>query len=92
MWALRKPLILESNKDMSYDWIVIGGGISGISTAEILTREGHSVLLLEKNDSLASETSKVFHEWLHTLLQSDIYVYLFGTTLKRLKYNKLLKS
>jgi Icc-related predicted phosphoesterase len=66
MWALRKPLILESNKDMSYDWIVIGGGISGISTAEILTREGHSVLLLEKNDSLASETSKVFHEWLHT--------------------------
>ena len=51
---------------MSYDWIVIGGGISGITTAEILTREGHSVLLLEKNDSLASETSKVFHEWLHT--------------------------
>jgi len=48
--------------------------------------------LLKKNDSLASETSKVFHEWLHTLLQSDIYVYLFGTTLKRLKYNKLLKS
>jgi len=51
---------------MAYDWIVIGGGISGITTAEILTRQGHSVLLLEKNDSLASETSKVFHEWLHT--------------------------
>ena len=39
---------------MLYDWIVIGGGISGITTAEILTREGHSVLLLEKNNSLAS--------------------------------------
>lgn len=51
---------------MSSDWIVIGGGISGITTAEILTRQGHSVLLLEKNESLASETSKVFHEWLHT--------------------------
>jgi hypothetical protein len=49
-----------------YDWIIIGGGISGITSAEILTREGFSVLLLEKNDSLASETSKVFHEWLHT--------------------------
>jgi hypothetical protein len=54
------------NKDMLYDWIVVGGGVSGITTAEILTREGHSVLLLEKNDSFASETSKVFHEWLHT--------------------------
>ena len=49
-----------------FDWIVVGGGIAGITTAEILTREGHSVLLLEKNNQLASETSKVFHEWLHT--------------------------
>lgn len=49
-----------------YDWIIVGGGISGITTAEILTREGLSVLLLEKNNTLASETSKVFHEWLHT--------------------------
>ena len=49
-----------------YDWIIVGGGISGITTAEILTREGFSVLLLEKNNTLASETTKVFHEWLHT--------------------------
>ena len=49
-----------------YNWIVIGGGISGISIAEILSREGNSVLLIEKNKYLASETSKVFHEWLHT--------------------------
>lgn len=49
-----------------YDWIIIGGGIAGITSAEILTREGFSVLLLEKNDTLASETTKVFHEWLHT--------------------------
>ena len=34
--------------------------------SEILTRENKSVLLLEKNSLLASETSKVFHEWLHT--------------------------
>ena len=49
-----------------YDWIIVGGGISGITTAEILTREGFSVLLLEKNNTLASETTKVCHEWFHT--------------------------
>ena len=54
------------HQDQIYDWIVIGGGISGISVAEMLVREGKAVLLLEKNDKLASETSKVFHEWLHS--------------------------
>jgi choline dehydrogenase-like flavoprotein len=52
--------------DNEYDWIVVGGGISGITTAEILCRGGKSVLLLEKNKELSSETSKVFHEWLHS--------------------------
>ena len=49
-----------------YDWIVVGGGISGITIAEILCRDGKSVLLLEKNKQLSSETSKVFHEWMHS--------------------------
>ena len=49
-----------------YEWAVVGSGIAGIATAEILTREGHSVILIEKNDSLASETTREFHEWLHT--------------------------
>jgi hypothetical protein len=53
-------------KNNKYDWIVVGGGISGITIAEILCRGGKSVLLLEKNEKLASETSKVFHEWLHS--------------------------
>jgi len=53
-------------KDSIYDWIVVGGGVAGISVAEILCREGKSVLLLEKNDLLASETSKEFHEWMHS--------------------------
>jgi len=52
--------------DKKYDWIVVGAGISGIAVAEILCREGKSVLILEKNDQFASETSKVFHEWLHS--------------------------
>jgi len=51
---------------IKYDWIVIGGGISGIAIAEMLCRGSKSVLLLEKNSQLSSETSKVFHEWLHS--------------------------
>ena len=49
-----------------YDWAVIGSGIAGISIAEILSREGHNVILIEKNSTLASETTREFHEWLHT--------------------------
>ena len=31
----------------TYDWLIVGGGIAGISLSEILTREGHSVALIE---------------------------------------------
>jgi glycine/D-amino acid oxidase-like deaminating enzyme len=47
---------------MQYEWIVVGGGIAGISFSEILTRQGHSVLLVEKNAQLASEVTKGFNE------------------------------
>jgi len=50
----------------NFDWIIVGGGIAGISLCEILTREGYSVALIEKNDKLASETTREFHEWVHT--------------------------
>ena len=30
-------------RDSKYDWIVVGGGVSGITISEILTREGKSV-------------------------------------------------
>ena len=49
-----------------YEWAVIGGGIAGIAVREILSREGHSVVLIEKNSKLASETTREFHEWIHT--------------------------
>lgn len=80
-------------KNSEYDWIVVGGGISGISLAEILCREGKSVLLLEKNETLASETSKVFHEWMHsgalyTLVSDNLLTlrYLLGATDDLLEY------
>ena len=65
-----------------YDWIVVGGGIAGISLSEILTREGHSVALLEKNSKLASSTSREFHEWVHT---GSLYT-LLKDDMKTLKY------
>ena len=69
-------------KTKSYDWIVVGGGIAGISVAEILTREGHSVALLEKNKKLASVATKEFHEWVHT---GSLYT-LVKDQMKTLKY------
>ena len=36
----------------TYEWAVVGSGIAGISIAEILSRQGHSVVLIEKNKSL----------------------------------------
>jgi len=76
-----------------YDWIVVGGGISGISIAEILSREGETVLLIEKNDKLVSETSKGFHEWMHSgslysLVPDNLLTlrYLLGATDDLLEY------
>ncbi len=65
-----------------FDWIVVGGGIAGISLSEILTREGHSVALIEKNDKLASETTREFHEWVHT---GSLYT-LVKDNMQTLKY------
>ena len=50
----------------TYEWAVIGGGVAGIAVSEILCREGHSVVLIEKNEKLASVTTREFHEWIHT--------------------------
>ena len=81
------------SRDSLYDWIVIGGGVSGITISEILSREGKSVLLLEKNDKLASEASKDFHEWVHsgalyTLIPDNLLTlrYLLGATDDLLEY------
>ena len=65
-----------------YDWAIIGGGITGIVLSEILIREGHSVVLIEKNQKLACETTRDFHEWLHT---GALYT-LLPDKLKTLKF------
>ncbi len=55
-----------SKMDKDFDFIIIGGGISGISVAEILSRNNKKVLLIEKGDKLAPEVTRNYHEWLHT--------------------------
>ena len=66
----------------TFDWIVVGGGVAGISLSEILTREGHSVALIEKKNKLASATTREFHEWVHT---GSLYT-LLKDDMKTLKY------
>lgn len=77
----------------TYEWVVVGGGAAGISIAEILSRSSKSVLLIEKNNTLASLTSKVFHEWFHsgslyTLLPDRLETtrYLLGSIDDMLEY------
>ena len=36
----------------SYDVIIVGGGLAGLECGAILSKEGHSVCVLEKNDLL----------------------------------------
>ena len=45
----------------NFDWIIVGAGAAGISIAEMLSRLGFKILLVEKNDKLAGETTRVFH-------------------------------
>ena len=66
----------------TFDWIIVGGGVAGIALSEILTREGHSVALIGKNNKLASETTREFHEWVHT---GSLYT-LVKDKMKTLKY------
>ena len=44
----------------TFDWIIVGGGIAGISLSEILTREGHSVALIEKKINLHLQLQESF--------------------------------
>lgn len=48
-----------------YDYIIVGGGVAGLASAELLSRSGHTVLLLEKNSKVCQEASASHHGWFH---------------------------
>jgi len=52
-------------KDKYYDLIVIGAGVAGLATAEIFSRSGQKVLLIEKNEKICQEASGMHHGWFH---------------------------
>ena len=48
-----------------YDLVVVGAGIAGLAIAEIFSRAGHKVALVEKNQKVCQESSGAHHEWFH---------------------------
>ncbi|MCB1831470.1 MAG: FAD-binding oxidoreductase [Gammaproteobacteria bacterium] len=48
-----------------YDYAVVGGGIAGLATAEILARSGRSVVLIERDKQLCLQASASQHGWFH---------------------------
>ncbi len=46
-----------------YDYAIIDGSVAGVFTAEVLSRSGKSVLLIEKDNQIATESSGEQHGW-----------------------------
>ncbi|MBK5207970.1 MAG: glycerol-3-phosphate dehydrogenase/oxidase [Flavobacteriaceae bacterium] len=64
-----------SKNTKEYDFIVIGGGATGIGIALEASARGYSVLLLEKSDftkSTSSKSTKLVHGGVRYLAQGDI--------------------
>lgn len=51
---------------MQFNCVIIGGGIAGIASAEMLQGSELNVLLIEKRNELASLLSGRQHSWFHT--------------------------
>jgi len=49
-----------------HDFIVVGAGIAGLATAELLQRSGRSVLLLEAEDKICAHSTAQQQGWFHT--------------------------
>jgi glycine/D-amino acid oxidase-like deaminating enzyme len=47
------------------DIAVVGGGIAGLAIAELFSRDGSKVVLLERNPKLCMEASAAQHGWFH---------------------------
>ena len=64
-----------SNKHNTYDFIIIGGGATGIGIALEASARGYSVVLLEKSDftkSTSSKSTKLVHGGVRYLAQGDV--------------------
>lgn len=60
--GIKFPSETESSSKV-YDHVVVGGGVAGVFTAEILSRDGSSVALVEKHQRIGEESSGEQHGW-----------------------------
>src|SRR6056297_3236047 len=51
--------------ETSYDTIIVGGGIAGLTATAFLAREGQKVLLIEKNKELGGLVNSFVHNGFH---------------------------
>ena len=56
---------MKKSNSNNFDLIVVGGGIAGLASAEIFSRSGWNVLLIEKESLLCQEASANQHGWFH---------------------------
>ncbi|MBT0552063.1 glycerol-3-phosphate dehydrogenase/oxidase [Riemerella anatipestifer] len=71
----RNSFILELNKVSQWDFIVIGGGASGLGAALDATSRGYKTLLLESHDfskGTSSRSTKLVHGGVRYLAQGDV--------------------
>ncbi len=60
--ALMDPL-QESTLEVDQGALVIGGGISGLTTAKTLSAQGYPVCLVERSSALGGQALKLFKTW-----------------------------
>ena len=66
-----------SNSVKEYDFVIIGSGLGGLACAYILTSEGYSVVVLEKNNQIGgsmqvfSRNKSVFETGVHYIGSLD---------------------
>ena len=62
---LQEFFLKNSEENFVYDCAVVGAGIAGLATAELLTRRGKTVLLLESEHAICLKASSDHHGWFH---------------------------
>jgi glycine/D-amino acid oxidase-like deaminating enzyme len=56
---------MNNKESQVFDYTIIGAGIAGLAIAELFSRSGYKVALVEKNSQVCQETSGSHHGWFH---------------------------